>query len=327
MPEGFDFEVGRVVGTIREMGSRTVLLQFPEGLKRMAPEVAEAVSKRSGANVSISGEPCFGACDIPTASADLIVQFGHLPIPNMKTRGSVLYIQARSGADPLPALDNAMPYLEGTVGLLTTAQHIHLIEDMAEHLRSKGVNAIVGKGDGRLYAEGQVLGCNASSARAIANEADSFLFVGTGDFHALAIALATPKPVIAADPVSGRISDMAEARDRLLRQRHAAIERARMAERFGVMLSTKPGQRRMATAGHVSQMLASAGLSAVTVEFDTITPQKLESLGLGAWVSTACPRLAIDDFATFKAPVLTVPEAEILVGRRSWDDYALDEIG
>jgi len=326
MPEDFDFELDRVAKTIRERRCRNVLLQFPEGLKRRAGETAAALSDMTDATVTVSGEPCFGACDLPPGDHDLAVNFGHLPIPNMATGRSVLYIQARSHADPMPAIAKALPSLERPVGLLTTAQHIHLIHDMADFIRSKGMEVLVGKGGARLFAEGQVLGCNASAARAVSGSAGSFLFVGTGKFHPLAIALATPKPVFAADPLTGAVEDMADARDRMLRQRHAAIERARLAESFGIILSSKPGQRRLETALRVRAMLAKAGLRPVIAEFETVTTQKLETLGFGAWVSTACPRLAIDDYAAFGVPVLTVPEAEIMAGKRSWDDYALDEI-
>ena len=48
-------------------------------------------------------------------------------------------------------------------------------------------------------------------------------------------------------------------------------------------------------------------------------------LGFGAYVNTACPRLAYDDQVRFPVPVLTPPEFEILCGARAWDDYAIDE--
>jgi 2-(3-amino-3-carboxypropyl)histidine synthase len=197
---------------------------------------------------------------------------------------------------------------------------------MMEFLKSKGLHVLVGKGDGRLFAEGQVLGCNASCARAVAKKVDSFLFVGTGDFHAIAVALATSKPVLIADPVSGEVRDIAELKDRLLRQRHAAIEKARQSRNIGILLSTKQGQRRERAALRIRDMLTAAGFGTTLVELDLVTPQKLEAFGLDAWVSTACPRLAIDDHAAFSMPVLTVTEAEILAGKRSWDDYIFDEI-
>ena len=326
MMEDFDFEIDRVAGTVRSMGCRKVLLQFPEGLKRRAPGVASALAGKVDARIIISGEPCFGACDIPDTDADLIVHYGHLPIPCLATPKSVMYVQARSSADPLPVLEKALSSLGGRVGLLTTAQHIHLMDGMVSFLASRGIEALVGKGDRRMYADGQVLGCNASCARSLSDTVDSFLFVGTGAFHPLAIALATSKPVLAADPASGTVTDMAQARERLLRQRFGAIERAKQARNFGILVSSKRGQRREALAYHVQDLLAATGLDSVLVEMDLATPDKLNSMGLDAWVSTACPRLAMDDFAAFSAPLLTPAEAEIMVGKRPWGEYIFDEI-
>ena len=315
-----------MVKTIRERGCRKILLQFPEGLKRRSAAVATAIAGQTGAIIVISGEPCFGACDIPETDADLIVHYGHLPIPDLQTPRSVMYIQARSNSDPFPALELALPSLHGTVGLLTTAQHVHIFDDMVAYLRQKGVNVSVGKGDGRIYSVGQVLGCNASSARAIAESADMFLFVGAGNFHPLAIALATSLPVIIADPERTEIRDISEFKDRVLRQRHAAIETAKQAKNIGILVSRMSGQKREKDAHHLSAILTAAGFETFIFEMGLITQAKLDAFGMDAWVSTACPRLAIDDHAAFSKPILTVTEAEILSGKRVWDNYIFDEI-
>ena len=237
-----------------------------------------------------------------------------------------MFIQAKSDADPMPVLEMALDKLPEKIGLLTTAQHIHIIVPAMNFLEGKGKKVLVGKGDGRLFAEGQVLGCNASVARNIADKVDAFLFVGTGNFHPLAVALASSKPVFIADPVNNEVRDISEVRDRMLRQRHAAIEKAREAKRFGILLSEKPGQRREKMARYSKQLLSEKKLDATIVEIDLVTPQKLDAFGLDAWVSTACPRLAIDEYSAFSVPVLTPIELEILLGKRDWDDYVFDEI-
>jgi len=326
LTENFDFEIERIVRTINGRKAHRVVLQFPEGLKRKAADVASAISGQVDSEVIIHGEPCFGACDVPRNNANLIVHFGHLPIPCLDSPNSIMFIQAKSDADPMPVLEIVAEKLPKKIGLLTTAQYIHLIVPMMNYLQEKGKEVLVGKGDGRLFAEGQVLGCNASCARNIAKKVDAFLFVGTGNFHPLAVSLASSKPVIIADPNNNEVRDISEVRDRLLRQRHAAIEKARESVRFGILLSEKTGQRREKMARYVSQIISDAGLEPVMVEMDLITPQKLDAFGLDAWVSTACPRLAIDDYATYGRPVLTPIELEILLGKRAWNDYVFDEI-
>ena len=45
-----------------------------------------------------------------------------------------------------------------------------------------------------------------------------------------------------------------------------------------------------------------------------------------AYVNTACPRIAMDDSARYDRPMLTVPEVEISLDLRAWDDYIFDQI-
>jgi len=327
MTEDFDFEIPRVVSTIRQRKCKSVILQFPEGLKRRAMDVAAEISEQlPDCSIIVSGEPCFGACDVPHSEADLVVNFGHLPIPSLASEQTVLFVQARSSADPLPVLEKALDLIPDSVGLVTTAQHLHLIPMMADFLSGEGKNVKVGKGDGRLYGEGQVLGCNVSSARAVADDVDAFLFVGTGMFHPVAVALSTSKEVFVANPVTGEVSDVGELKDRMLRQRHAVIQNAGKAERFGVLVSTKPGQKRMALARSTHENIVGAGKHSIIVEMDNVSRQKLDAFGLDCWVSTACPRLAIDDSEMFEKPVITPVELEIVLSARKWEDYAFDEI-
>lgn len=326
MRETFDFEIDRIVRTINGRKCHKVILQFPEGLKRKAAEVAAAISGQVDSEIIIHGEPCFGACDVPRTNADLIVQFGHLPIPCLDSPNSIMFIQAKSDADFMPVLEMALEKLPQKIGLLTTAQHIHMIIPAMTFLQEKGKEVLVGKGDGRLFAEGQILGCNASVARNIAKKVDAFLFMGTGNFHPLAVSLASSKPVFIADPSNNEVRDISEVRDRMLRQRHATIEKAKEAKHFGILLSEKPGQRREKMAAYAKQLLDDKQINAVVIEMDLVTPQKLDAFGLDAWVSTACPRLAIDEYSAFSVPILTPIELEILLEKRAWDDYVFDEI-
>jgi diphthamide synthase subunit DPH2 len=57
-----------------------------------------------------------------------------------------------------------------------------------------------------------------------------------------------------------------------------------------------------------------------------LNPDHLLGLDVDAFVSVACPRIAIDDFAIYKKPIITPPEAEIVYGQRKWEDYIFDEI-
>jgi 2-(3-amino-3-carboxypropyl)histidine synthase len=62
------------------------------------------------------------------------------------------------------------------------------------------------------------------------------------------------------------------------------------------------------------------------VYLDNIEPDRLLNLGAEVAVSTACPRIALDDAAKYKIPILTPPEFELLIGERDWQNYIFDEM-
>ena len=68
------------------------------------------------------------------------------------------------------------------------------------------------------------------------------------------------------------------------------------------------------------------GFEAQILNMDFISPDRMLPFNLDAYVMTACPRIAIDDSAMYKKPVLTPQELQIVLGIRDWDDYLMDEI-
>jgi 2-(3-amino-3-carboxypropyl)histidine synthase len=309
-------DLSRLIGELRKRGAKRVALQFPEGLRRKAPEMALRL-KEAGFEVMVSGDPCYGACDLPLpamALADVLVHVGHAPVDD---RPGVIYDLHPMDFD-MEVLGQALPLLPGKqVGLVTTAQHLHLFDRMVEFLEGKGIRAVVAGGTGRARYPGQVLGCSFSGARETG--CGEILYVGTGRFHPGGIQLATGARVIALDPYLGTATEVSA--DRLKRRRFALIEKARGAERIGILISTKSGQGRPALARRL------AGLSdrAVEVVLCEVSPEALLNLGFDCYVNTACPRLAYDDEIRFPVPVLSPPEFEILCGARAWEDFAVDE--
>ena len=105
----------------------------------------------------------------------------------------------------------------------------------------------IGKGDSRIDLKGQILGCNFSAAKSIANEVDTFLFIGSGNFHPLGLLLLFKKQVIVCDPYSNEIreKELEDLKDIILRQRYGAIARSKDARVFGILIGTKLGQQRI----------------------------------------------------------------------------------
>ncbi|MEW5936922.1 MAG: diphthamide biosynthesis enzyme Dph2 [Candidatus Thermoplasmatota archaeon] len=323
MNPGFDFEISRIVETAKRSGARQVKLQFPEGLRRHAHRVAGEIARATGLEVIVSGEPCHGACDLcPAAEDTLLVHFGHAPISPQPE--NVLFVEARASLPLVPAAEKALTLLRSPLGLVTTVQYVHRLQDVISFLRERGIQALVGKGGPRIAHPGQLLGCDVSAARAIAPEVSQFLYIGEGIFHPLAVRLALGTEVIAADPAAHQVQSVEQVAERFLRQRHAAIVRAQSAGQFGVLLCTKSGQHRPLLARRICEMLRAHGKEAVIIEMWEIHPMTLTEFGLDAYVSTACPRLALDDACRFSMPVLSPSEMEIALSLRRWEDYEID---
>ena len=321
---GYDLDLDKAIDLIQKRGIRRVGVQAPEGLKRATPALAQLIEEKTGAEVIISGDPCFGACDVDMQlcqEVDLMLHLGHSDIgigPD-----NVIFLEARMKEDLRDVVDKAANVLKAKrVGVTTTTQHVHKIDQVLEGLKKNGIQGAIGPAGGRVKYPGQVLGCSYSTARAL--DVEEYLFIGTGQFHPLGIALATGKRVVTADPVTGEVAEIDT--DPMLRRRFGAISRAGEAKRFAVLLSKKPGQKRMALALRLKALGEARGLEMFLVYLDNIEPDRLLNLGAEAAVSTACPRVALDDAAKYRIPILTPPEFEVLVGEREWEEYEFDEI-
>jgi 2-(3-amino-3-carboxypropyl)histidine synthase len=318
----FDFDLDRIIDTIKSKNYKTIGLQFPEGFKRRAVNIAKELEKETGAGIIISGNPCFGACDIDTALAgkvDIMFHFGH---SKMGKFDNVVFIEARSNADVLPCIKIALPLLKTTkLGLITTVQHIHKLGEVTKFLGENGFEAIPGKGDLRVNYPGQVLGCNFTAAHLDCGE---YLYIGGGIFHPLGVAIATGKKVIAADPYMN--TAVVVSPEKFLRKRSGYIAKAMNGNVFGIIVSTKSGQNRIELANRLAGIAKKHGKYAHLIMMDLVTPDQLLAFKVDAYVNTACPRITIDDAERFHVPILTPQEFEIVTGERKWDELKMDEI-
>ena len=319
----WDYELDRIVAAVDERDARTVGLQFPEGLKRRGPAVADDLRERlpEDVRVLISGQPCYGACDLDTflmKRTDVFVHFGHSP---MKESDKIVYVPLFSNVDVVPAVEAALEELADpadapALGLVTTAQHLNRFEEARTFLEDHGYEVRTRRGDERLTHEGQVLGCNYASADV---DADQVLYVGGGKFHPLGLAMEHPdKRVVIADPVNATV-DVADP-ERFLRQRYAAVHRAMDAETWGVIFCTKIGQGRW----DVAEAIADGNDDAYLITMDEITPDRLINFDVDAFVNTGCPRITTDDGPRFKRPMLTPGEYRIAIGEAPLDSLSFD---
>lgn len=324
----YNLEIDKVLRKINSLDAKTVGVQFPEGLKMQAVKIARAIETNSEASVVISGDPCFGACDVcdwkMKGSVDLIVHYGHTPLP-LKYEVPTLFIEASSTIDIKKTLEKSLEFLKDyqRICLATTTQHLHHLDEIRDFYEDNKKEVVLGSSPSTR--KGQVLGCNFSSIKNL--DADVFLFIGSGNFHPVGIKLFTDTPVIAVDPYTDEIRYMDDYCDRILRIRFARITKAENARKWGILVSSKEGQYRMMLAREIKKSIEEKNMEAYIILLDNVTPDALlPYMELDAFVVSACPRIAIDDAKMYEKPLITPQELEIVLDKRQWENYQLDEI-
>lgn len=189
----------------------------------------------------------------------------------------VLNLHAKALVDiKLP--EDKIKDLPEKIGLVTTIQHLDKLNSVKSQLK----NAVKG---------GQVLGCNTSSAEKINDKVEAFLFIGSGQFHPIAIALKTKKPVFCLNPFTKELKQIDKDEiEKYQKKQKASLTKFLSSNRIGILVSTKPGQYNMKKA---LELKNKADKDYYIFQFDTLNPLELENFNfIECWVNTACPRIA-----------------------------------
>ena len=79
----YDPELEKAISKIKQSQAKTVCIQLPDGMKPLAAEIEEKISRETKARVLIWLGSNFGACDIPLGlnklGVDLLISWGHNP--------------------------------------------------------------------------------------------------------------------------------------------------------------------------------------------------------------------------------------------------------
>lgn len=307
------FEIERIKKELEKHKAKRVFLQVPEGLKTKSQEFVNQLENH-GLEVFLSMEPCYGACDIRDDEAlrlgcDAILHIGHTNF-GAKSKIPVIYEPYEIEFNLLPLLKKHVKELKKhkRLGLITTAQFLDTIKPARKFLEKEGIKTFLGTHT-RSGKSGQVLGCDYSAALPIEKDIDCFLYMGSGMFHPLGLALKTEKLVLFLDFETGELKDFKKEKERLERIKAYHLEEAKDAKNFGILLTVKPGQMLLRQAERIKSMLEKKGKKSWILVMDQITPEKLLGINLDILVNCACPRME-EDSRLFKKPILNPEDIE-----------------
>lgn len=184
-----------------------------------------------------------------------------------------LYIKANMNIDLEPILKK-IKISENKIGIITTVQFEHEVKKI------KNPNFIYG---------GSILGCNVDTAIKIANQVDAFLFIGSGDFHPLALKV-FKKPIYIANPLTNKFSKISEEYlEKLEKQKKGKILKYYNAKKLGIIICTKPGQNLLHRALKLQKELKKPSFLFLCHDIETIEFENFQDIDM--WINTACPRI------------------------------------
>ena len=104
------------------------------------------------------------------------------------------------------------------------------------------------------------------------------------------------------------------------------IEKARKSNSFGILVSSKEGQAKFELANELKKLIEKKGKKAFVFAADLLLPEYLLGIDVDCLVSTACPRLGLEDSANWKLPLINSEELKILLGKKKIEKYCFDEL-
>lgn len=209
------------------------------------------------------------------------------------------------GKIDLSNLDTSI--LPKNIGLATTVQFLDFVDEINQYLEKNGKNVFIDKIK-QKYA-GQLLGCDTGAAEKIKDNVDAFLYIGTGIFHPLSIALNIDRDVFCYDPINIIMSKVDRAQvEKYNRKRKAAYMKFLEATEIGILVSLKPGQNNFKEAIELKNQLKDK--NPYIFVFDTLDFNQLENFPfIQCWVNTACNRI-LDDYEKLTKPLIDLSDIE-----------------
>ncbi len=319
--EPYFFEISKIEEFLKREKPKKVLIQVPDGLKKHFYKHFNHL-KRKFVNIDFifSADPAYGACFIPeneaaTLGIDAIIHVGHTEY--YRSNLNIIYVNAFSNLKPSPStLNNLASHLKAKgitkVGLSYVIQHKPIVEYVKKTLEDNEINVFIGEKSGLAKYDGQVIGCDYSTALKINNLVDAHIIICGGYFHAIGLGFSTQKPVIKLDPYINSYEDLTKIISRYLRIRYSKIMKALDARKYGIISGARRGQYRIGLIKELVKLVLRKGLKYEIFSSDILTVETLRNMDsedIDVYVVTSCPRLPIDDLWEFEKPVLTPGEA------------------
>ncbi|PVV00792.1 hypothetical protein BB560_003880 [Smittium megazygosporum] len=328
LPANYNFEIHKTVWHIEKNKATRVALQFPEGLLMYSCIISDILETFCKVEVVIMGDVTYGACCIDDYSAislgcDFMVHYGHsCLVPVNTTKIKTMYVFVEIGINTSHFIETVKLNFKPNsrlcfVGIVQFLSSLHYAKKQLEDQYTIIIP------QSKPLSPGEVLGCTSPRLP----EIDAIVFLGDGRFHLESILIHNPGvPAYAYDPYSKKLTIEKYNHEQMYNLRQDAINTARKAKRFGLILGTLGRQGSPKVLEDIEARLIKADKEYTIVLLSEIYPQKLDTFSdIDCWIQIACPRLSIDWGYAFSKPLLSPYELSVALGNIKWQQpYPMD---
>lgn len=193
------------------------------------------------------------------------------------------------------------------LGLVTTVQFLDAIPKVKRLLTEAGKEVYTDRQ--RQAYDAQLLGCDSTAGEGFQDKIDAYLYIGTGLFHPIWLAVNVNKDVFLYDPFTKRFELMDKNIARRYKQkREANIKKFYASENIGILVSMKSGQINFEKGMRLKKELENQDKNVYIFVFETLDFNQPENFPfIDCWVNTACPRI-FDDNEKFIKPLVNMDD-------------------
>lgn len=217
----------------------------------------------------------------------------------------VIYVESKREFE-VSKLEEHLDKLPENFVVATTAQYVHLMPKIAKLLKNTGKKFTLINASHAKYP-GQILGCS------IFFEKGPFFYIGEGLFHPKILALRSESDVYVYNPVNDVFFMMDKGDvDQMKRRMRGSFMKFKSSDRIGILVSTKPGQNRMATAKNLKKNLEKEGKKAYLMVSNTLDFNELMNYpDIDCYVNTMCPRIAYDETNKIEKSIINIDDIDM----------------
>ncbi|KAF9240828.1 putative diphthamide synthesis protein-domain-containing protein [Melanogaster broomeanus] len=351
------YEIERTTETIINGNFKRIALQFPDELLHDSVPVYRLLKHRvgDGHDLYVLADTSYGSCCVDEVAAqhveaDLVVHYGHAC--NSKTsRLPVVYVFGRKPIDVQDCIGELTRLIANIADVTDSSEttkksflirhdvaYTYQAGDIVQRLRDETsapilfnatptwvdpapAQAVLDSKTNNDATQETTASPNSTESPAVDEEHTTIIYIGEESLTLTNLLMTH------SSSVNEMLATRVGGTNKLLMRRFAAVQKARDADVFGILVGTLGVASYLPLISHLRKILAKAQKKSYTISVGKLNPAKLGNfMEIECFVLAACPENSVIDAKEFFRPIITPYELEVaLQAEGTWSGrYVLD---